>query len=113
VEVVAIDEVVPEERVDFVKIDVQGHEAGALTGMERLLGASPDVCVFFEFWPYGLQQAGSSAEELLRFFEERGFSIFEMKGPTLQPLQNARALVDRLSPRGYTNLVASRTPLGE
>ena len=52
--VVRIDDILPVEKIDFVKIDVQGHELGALAGMERLLSSNPDVRVFFEFWPSGL-----------------------------------------------------------
>ena len=111
VTVVRIDDIVPVEKIDFVKIDVQGHELGALTGMERLLSASPDVRVFFEFWPGGLQRADSSPEELLSFFHERGFTVFETERAKLRELNDPAKLIQQLGANGYTNLLASRTAL--
>lgn len=111
VEVFRIDDLVPEERIDFVKIDVQGYELHALLGMERLLAASPNAAVLFEFWPGGLQKADTSPDELLRFFADRDFAVYEGRGGKLRPLVDAAGLIQRLGPRGYTNLMASRRSL--
>jgi FkbM family methyltransferase len=50
VEIVAIDELadVP-QRVDFIKIDVEGMEPLAFAGMARLLERSPDCAIITEF----------------------------------------------------------------
>jgi len=54
------------ERVDFVKIDVQGAEASVLHGLERSLRDNPDMLVLCEIAPQLLAQAGSSKRA---FFE--------------------------------------------
>jgi len=109
--VVRIDDILPVEKIDFVKIDVQGHELGALAGMERLLSSNPDVQVFFEFWPDGLQRAGSSPESLLDFFRERDFLLYETAGAHLRPARDRARLLAAIPGRRYTNLLASRSSI--
>lgn len=60
-------------RIDVVKMDVQGYERQVLSGMSRLLAASPQVTVLTEFWPYGLERNGNSAAEFFDFFLKKGF----------------------------------------
>lgn len=59
--------------VDFVKIDVEGGELGALDGMERLLAASPEVALLVELNPRALECGGSTAEDLLARLRGLGF----------------------------------------
>ena len=108
VEVARLDDVLPVRTVQFIKLDVQGHELGALSGMQEVIAASPDVRVLFEFWPAGLRAAGTSPESLLDFFHERGFSLYETKGGRLQGLRDPRQLILGLEPKQYTNLLATR-----
>ncbi len=48
----------PGERVDLIKMDIQGFELHALRGAARVLDDNPEVALLLEFWPYGLKQAG-------------------------------------------------------
>ena len=66
----------PGERVDFLKMDIQGYELHALRGGSRILKDNPDIKLLLEFWPYGLKQAGASEDALLLFLRERDFTIF-------------------------------------
>jgi FkbM family methyltransferase len=111
VEVARLDEVVPKRTVDFIKLDVQGHELAALTGMEQLLALSPDVRVLFEFWPAGLRAAKASPESLFKFFHDRDFFIHELEGGQPRQLNAPAALVEKLGAKRYTNLLASRKAL--
>ena len=111
VEVARLDEVLPVQTVQFIKLDVQGHEVAALSGMHRLLASSPDVRVLFEFWPAGLRAANASAELLFKFFHERGFLIYELEKAQPRKLGSPASLVSKLGEKRYTNLLASRTPL--
>jgi FkbM family methyltransferase len=61
--------------VDFVKIDTQGAEAEVVSGARRLLASSPQARVLLEFWPYGLERAGSSAAELVERLEACGLHV--------------------------------------
>lgn len=107
VEVVRIDDVLPVSSVDFIKIDVQGHELGALQGMERLL-ANDCVRVLFEFSPAALRDADTAPEALLRFFSDRGFRIYQTDQPALAELTEPGEVIQQLRGRRYTNLLASR-----
>ncbi len=109
VEIARIEDVLPVQFIDFIKIDVQGHELAALSGMERVLNASAGVRVMFEFWPSGLRVAQTEPEALLRFFANRGFTIYSTDNSTLSELADAAPLIQKLGAKGYTNLVASRT----
>lgn len=111
VTVVRIDDVLPVGKIDFAKIDVQGHELGALAGMERLLSSNSNVRVFFEFWPDGLKRAGNSPESLLEFFRERGFRLYETAGAHLQPARDPARLIAAMPGHRYTNLLASRSAI--
>jgi len=62
-------------RIDFIKIDIQGYEPIALKGMSKIMRQTGKMTVFGELWPYGLQKAGSNAEEYLNFFKNHGFKI--------------------------------------
>ena len=65
------------ERIDFIKIDTQGAEAHVIEGMQETIRANRDhLDMIIEFWPYGLQQAGRSARELLSLLEPFQFDIF-------------------------------------
>lgn len=48
VETVAVDDVLPHEAVDVVKLDVEGEERAALRGLVRSLGRSSDPHLFLE-----------------------------------------------------------------
>jgi len=62
-------------KIDFIKIDIQGYEPVALKGMSKIIRQPGKMTVFGELWPYGLQKAGSSAEEYLQFLKKHGFKI--------------------------------------
>ena len=108
VRVERFDDFQPDSRPDFVKIDVQGHELAALSGMERALSANPNVQVLFEFAPAALRKAGTAPALLLEFFRERGFELYETEGARLKKLRDS-LLISELRGSRYTNLVAART----
>jgi FkbM family methyltransferase len=61
--------------IDVVKMDTQGSEAAVLSGMKQLLAANPRVRIIFEFWPYGLEDCGSSAVELVTIMSSQRASL--------------------------------------
>ena len=67
-------------KIDFIKIDIQGYEPVALKGMSKIMRQPGRMIVFGELWPYGLQKAGSSAEEYLQFLKSHGFKIKFFEG---------------------------------
>jgi FkbM family methyltransferase len=108
VKVERFDDLRPDSKLDFVKIDVQGHELAALSGMERALSSSPNVRVLFEFSPAALRKAGTAPDLLLDFFRERGFKLYETEGARLKELRDSCRLISDLTGSRYTNLLAAR-----
>jgi len=72
---VILDEIISHQRLDLLKVDVQGFEIEVLLGAQKTLKASPAVTIVFEFWPYGLRQAGHQPNELWDLLQDAGFSI--------------------------------------
>lgn len=110
-EVSRLDEILLEPRVDFIKLDVQGHELAALSGMEQLIADSPNVRVLFELAPASLRASNTSPESLLDFFHERGFDLYEVKDACPRRVRDSAELLADLRGSQFTNLLAARDVL--
>ncbi len=62
-------------KVDFIKIDVQGWETQALAGLANTILENPEIIIVFEFWPFGLRQAGNEPLALLAFLNRLGLTV--------------------------------------
>ncbi|MFH1671324.1 MAG: FkbM family methyltransferase [Candidatus Portnoybacteria bacterium] len=79
IETVALDDFLKdkENSVNVMKIDVEGAEMLALSGMDRILKENKDIKIFVEFFPLLIRKMGSSPEEFIRrLLEDYHFSIF-------------------------------------
>ena len=64
----------PIERLDLIKLDVDGHELDVLQGsLATIRRFQPKIK--FELAPYILKECGVSSEELLAFFDDMKYSI--------------------------------------
>jgi FkbM family methyltransferase len=63
------------ERVDFIKIDVEGWELRALTGGEELIARNHPV-IMLEMVDRFLQRAGDSSAALFKFLYGHGYDIY-------------------------------------
>jgi len=104
VEVVALDDELPDIRPDLVKLDVEGWEVEALGGMRRTLDRAGDtLTIVVECNPEALARAGSSAEELLSLIRGAGFE------PSIVDEEERRLVATgRVDGPGYLNLVCVR-----
>jgi len=106
IKMVALDDYFkPGERVDLIKIDIQGYELHALQGANRVLVDNPDIKVLLEFWPYGLKQAGANWIDVITALEGSGMVIQQVSTGGLIPFHSDSASE---SADWYVNLFASR-----
>jgi FkbM family methyltransferase len=107
IEIVALDDYFkPGERVDLIKMDIQGYELHALRGANRVLEDNPEIKLLIEFWPYGLKQAGANWVDLIAALEEKGMVTRQVSSEGLIPFHPGSTSE---SADWYVNLFASRT----
>lgn len=63
------------EKINFIKIDVQGAEELVFKGMKRLLERNKTTIILLEFWPEGLMKIGSSPRDFLKMIMDFGFTL--------------------------------------
>ncbi len=62
------------DRIDFIKMDIEGSEMAALKGMERLLTRYHPTMII-EFHPPSIEEYGASPVEEYHFLKTLGYSI--------------------------------------
>ncbi len=83
IETAAIDDFLPAgERVDFIKMDIQGAEYSALLGMETAILRSAPLTMLCEFSPGMLRTAGADPAEFLKKLLALGFTLKYLDGRT-------------------------------
>jgi FkbM family methyltransferase len=102
------DFLLPSETVDFIKMDVQGWEFHALSGMGTLIRRSDEVQIYFEFWPQGLRNAGSSPDALFDLLHSYGLSVLREQRHDWQEVRSSRELLGQMRNNQYINLLAKR-----
>jgi len=63
----------PAQRIDVIKMDIEGAEGLALKGMENLVGRSPNLKIMMEFCPLMLSRFSYNAEFVIDFLRSREF----------------------------------------
>lgn len=96
----------PGQRVDFIKIDVQGYELSVLQGAERILRENRDIRIFMEFWPYGLSKASVDPSELIQFLEKLNFEFHNIADPPGTAFDYGS--LDPSNAGQYCNLIVAR-----
>ncbi len=57
IECVAMDDIIPGQKVDFIKIDIQGYEYFAFQGMQQIFKKNEHLKIITEFYPLGMHNA--------------------------------------------------------
>lgn len=74
IETVKLDDYI-EEKIDFIKMDIEGSEMGAVRGMVALLKKNQRVKIMTEFYPALIKKSGENPLDLLKLFKKCGFLI--------------------------------------
>ena len=105
IDIVALDDFFePGQRVDLIKMDIQGYELHALHGANRVLADNPTAKLLLEFWPCGLKQAGANWMDLIYTLQTKNMSISKITNYGLVPFRSDSV---KVSPGWYVNLFAS------
>lgn len=106
-----LDEVLAGERIDFIKMDVQGWETEVFRGMQGLLDApaNAEISIYFEYWPQGLRDAGSEPAAPLSFLFGNGFDVCSLEGGKAgAAILDAGEYARSVPGNAYVNLYATR-----
>ncbi len=98
------------DKIDFIKIDVQGAEDSVLRGMSGLLNdksKTAKLAMLTELWPTGLKNFGVHPKEYLNRLVDHGFHMNCIMSHSLKPLDIDTLLTGNLEGK-YINLLCSR-----
>lgn len=94
------------QRVDLIKMDIQGYELHALCGAQRVLRENLDLNLLLELWPAGLKEAGTEWKELIKMLQSFNMNLTLVRTRGLIPL-DANDVRNNIS--WYVNLFAQRS----
>jgi hypothetical protein len=92
------------ERIELMKIDIEGGEYVALAGAAGLLQCRAIDCVLFELVDWAAQRGGHTPREIMGSFTARGYRLYTLQHDRLLP-------VDPVTYAINGNLVALAQPL--
>ncbi len=108
VEVVRVDDVLPDVTPDVIKIDVEGYEPPALLGMSKILSRARPV-VLIEFNATSLLRCGFSPAEFFDWLAGQFPFVYAIRDGRLELLDAAAQTLVRAG--GYANLLLSHRAL--
>jgi FkbM family methyltransferase len=93
------------EKVDLVKLDVDGFECDVLAGASNMIRRDRPAFVM-EIMPYGLVEQGANLEQLLNFFIPLGYRLYDERSE--RPLPSDAAALERMIGEGASRNVIAR-----
>ena len=93
--------------VSFLKIDVQGYEFAVCQGAGKTLAANPGCSIVLEYMPQALESLGFHADDLPRWFEQRGYRPYVLH----KDGHLSEGMPANLGVRGYADLLFRQSPL--
>lgn len=78
IETITLDEYFKnfDQKINFIKTNIQGSDHAALIGMHEILQKSPSIKLVMEFYPELLEGMNSSAEKFITTLTEEGFTVY-------------------------------------
>jgi len=111
VEVVALDSILAGEKIDIIKIDVEGGEIGVLLGAKELIRSNPAIKIFAELSQSWLKSAGYSCADYWDVLAECGLHYIYLINDKQSLLYRVELadIMDYLETSEGTNLLCSKT----
>lgn len=88
------------ERVDLLKLDVEGSELACLQGGRELFGGDQAPLLILEFFPSAMRQAGYGDRELVAALQDLGYTCHLLE--TMEPVEFGTRNVLALKPAHRT-----------
>jgi FkbM family methyltransferase len=108
VRAVAVDDLLGEigwDRVDAIKMDIEGSEGRAIQGMRRLLARDVAPVILYESNGLSLLNYGLRPGDLIASLEGFGYRVYRIEGERFRP-----AAPTDLHPETWTDVVALKPP---
>lgn len=91
------------QKVDFLKIDIEGFEYFAFKGAEKLLSSSNAPDILFEFADWCEKRAGIDPGSSQQYLMDQGYKIYQL-------IDNKPVLLEKKLTSGFCLLFASKKP---
>ncbi len=101
------DDLIKGQKVDFIKIDTEGHELQVLEGLEDTLNANSKIKLLIELNPQCLANAGCTPLELINKLKELGKTtliVNEDKRELINITSDPKRWEELVGESGYANL---------
>ena len=107
VETETLDEYFRGAPADVIKLDVEGAEPRALSGMRETIIRSPRVALLTEFFPEALRRGGFDPKRYLDDLRRLGFTLYRVEGGAPEKLsdEDTTALAEGAGVRKLTYLL--------
>lgn len=102
-----LDSIIPADLiVDFLKIDVEGHEFAALSGAKSVISRSKNIKIILEWSPSQMKDAGYTAQSMHALFSSLSLRPFRMTDSGLLETGEATPISgEELVKLDYDNLI--------
>lgn len=90
-------------KINFVKMDVEGAEYDVLEGMEKTLKSNPTLKILCEFSPKQIREHGLKPEDILKQLLRYGFKIYPIttSGEKIIPIDYAKSVISEIMNIGH------------
>lgn len=107
VETITLDEVFKDkdDRIDVIKMDIEGAEMAALQGMRRILEQNDRLTIFTEFSPTAIRLSPYSPEQYLAELVKYGFKLFCIDEEKEEVIPFDMGRFAQMPPQWETNLL--------
>ena len=97
------------DRVDVLKMDIEGAEAAALSGLERRLAGGRIGTILLEVHPQHLRDQGSAVDDVVKGLRRHGYHLRTIDH---SPATSRRVGAGRMDPRAALEPLTDTTNLG-